>query len=162
MQNRPKIFILFLAVLIHSFLGCAGVFSGYFAKVTSDTAVKNIFEHFQVNSDYDYFISGSDASPRSIMGLKKTYAFESDIWKKVELTPELLNDLVSHMQDKARTSCFQTIFGFAILDNNGKQIGMWYSIMVSGFSVKVIDDHKIMVYPPNDMAYEFCEGRGRR
>ena len=44
-------------------------------------------------------------------------------------------------------------FGFAILDDKGKQIGIWYSIMIPGISIKMLDDRKVIIYPPSDSNY---------
>jgi hypothetical protein len=50
--------------------------------------------------------------------------------------------------------CRRSQFGFAILDDKGKQIGIWYSILVPGISIKMLADQKVIIYPPNDSYYE--------
>jgi hypothetical protein len=78
---------------------------------------------------------------------------DSNLWKEVELKPEELRELAARMQLRA-LHCRQVQFGFAILDDKGKQIGVWYSIPVPGISIKMLDDQKVIIYPPNDSYYE--------
>jgi hypothetical protein len=75
------------------------------------------------------------------------------LWKKVELKPEELRELTARMQLRA-IYCRRAQFGFAILDDRGQQIGIWYSILVPGISIKMQDDRKVIIYPPNDSYYE--------
>jgi hypothetical protein len=157
-QCLRSIRIILLLVLLLSCVGCAGILSGKWALITPDAQVKKSLESFQLNSDYNYFYSGSDAYPRSILGLSNAYTLNSDIWVKIEFTPKTLSEMVSSMQTQA-TNHFQSQNGFVILDNNGQQIGIWYSIMVRGMSLKILDNKNIIVYPPNDEEYRGYEDR---
>jgi len=161
MKKIEKMTIVFLSIAMVLILsGCAGIFSGNWARITPDAEVKKSLESFQVNPDYNYFYSGSDLYPRSLLGLSKAYKLDSDIWIKIELTPQKLQETVSNMQSQVlRYVMYERLFGFAIIDNNGRQIGIWYSIMVPGFSVNIRDNGKVIVSPPSDNRYLLYDGQ---
>ena len=51
------------------------------------------------------------------------------------------------------TCCGQKQVGFMILDNKGKQIGIWYSMLMGSIGVKMKEDNKVIIYPPRDDVY---------
>jgi hypothetical protein len=85
---------------------------------------------------------------------------DSNLWKKVELKQTELSELTTRMRQRALSCCMQGQFGFAILDDKGKQIGIWYSIMVPSISIKVPADRKVIIYAPNDKDYESYDDQG--
>ena len=40
-----------------------------------------------------------------------------------------------------------------ILDDKGKQIGIWYSMLTGSIGVKMKEDNKVVIYPPRDDVY---------
>jgi hypothetical protein len=124
-----------------------------YGKFVPDADVTAAFNRSEISPDFNYYITGSDVYPRSILGLNKDYILDSDLWKEVELKPAELRELTSRMQIRA-LSCRQLQFGFVVLDDKGKRIGVWYSILVPGIGMKMIDDRKVIIYPPNDSYYE--------
>jgi hypothetical protein len=116
-------------------------------KIKTDEAVKKSFEKYEVKSSVNYYISGPDNYPTAILGLDKSYTLDTNLWKKVELTPELLRSLVSNMQ-KSAGDYDQSQFGFLVLDNNGKQIGVWYSLITANTFVKIKEDKKVVIWQP--------------
>jgi len=131
-----------------------------YGQFVTNADVTAAFNKAEINPDFDYYISGSDTYPRSILGLSKAYKFDSNLWKKVELTTEELKELTTRMQQRARSCCGQVPFGFAILDEKGEQIGSWYSILVPGISIKMLDDRNVIIYPPNDRDYMRYDDQG--
>ncbi|MGA2526114.1 MAG: hypothetical protein ABSF79_05800 [Smithellaceae bacterium] len=150
-KNKLLLFaLLFLVFLSTTACTC---FKNY-GKFVPDADVTAAFNKAEINPDLNYYITGSDTYPRSILGLNKAYILDSDLWKKVELKPEELRELSTRMRQRAIMLCRrQGEFGFAVLDEKGKQIGIWYSIMVPGISIKMLDDRKVVIYPPNDSNY---------
>ena len=122
-------------------------------KIVPDTEVKIFFETYQVNYDFNYYISGSDVYPNAILGLNKAYLLDSTLWKKIEMTEALLKGLVTDMKSKAMTSG-QNQFGFVVLDNREKQIGIWYSILSATAPVHMKEDKKVIIYTPDHDTYE--------
>ena len=122
-------------------------------SIVTDEAVKNYFDTYQVSADLDYYISGSDVYPNAILGLNKKYILESSLWKKIELTPAALKELVTNMKAKAE-DMGQNQFGFAVRDNRGEKIGLWYSILFAATSVQMKNNRKVVIYPPDSDIYE--------
>jgi hypothetical protein len=145
--------IILIIFPIFPFVSCTGLLSGKLVAVSPDTAVTKSFENLQINPAFNYYITGSDSFPRSILGLNKTYTLNSDLWKKIEPTPEMFYLLVNNMRGKAnRSGLF--IHGCSITDENSKQIGVWYSIVISGFSIRITENREVIVHPPNDILYK--------
>ncbi len=94
-----------------------------YGKIERDKAVNEIFEKYEVLSDHNYYRSGPGNIPYAIIGVHKNYTLRKGLWKKVDLTTQLLRSYVYQMD---------TIYGYPpygskILDDNGIQIGIWYS-----------------------------------
>ncbi|MFH1080804.1 MAG: hypothetical protein V1766_11215 [Pseudomonadota bacterium] len=138
--------------LVLSFWGCTGFLKGVGA-VNPDQSVTRAFETFQINPDYNYYYSGPDIYPNALVGLDKKYKIEPDLWKKMEPTPKNFKDVISQMQSKALSiGLFQ--HGFAILDDKGRPIGVWYSILSATTTVKMVDDQTVLIYQPPLITYE--------
>ena len=73
-----------------------------------DGRVMQAFDKFQVNPNYNYFYSGSEVYPNAVIGLDKAYTLESHLWKKVDMTPAKLREIVTFMKNKAATVNLQT------------------------------------------------------
>ena len=161
MQKRLRIIHCVACVLI-IFLssGCTGSFFKNYGRITPDGNVTNAFEKYQVNPNYNYYISGSDVYPRAIIGLDKAYVLDFDLWKKVDMTPAKLRELVTYMKDKAAAVNFKaTLHGFAMLDDKGKEIGVWYSILEAKTSLKMKDNQTVIIVTPDiDTWLQFEDG----
>ncbi|MGZ6220225.1 MAG: hypothetical protein ACXWMV_09540 [Syntrophales bacterium] len=123
-----------------------------YGSIVADGRVMEAFDKFQVNPNYDYFYSGSEVYPNAVMGLDKSYTLESDLWKKVDMTPAKLREIVTSMKDKAATVNLMTsLHGFVILDDKGKRIGVWYSILkaTANSSVKMKDSKTVLIDTPD-------------
>ena len=151
-KNGKFIFyIIFGAVLLLA--ACSTVMFKNWGSIKPDIDATNDFEKFQINATLNYYISGSDVYPTSILGLNKAYALDTDLWKKIEMTPEIFNQTVTNMQMRLLTCCGQKQVGFVILDDKGKQIGIWYSMLTGSIGVKMKEDNKVVIYPPRDDVY---------
>ncbi len=143
-----KLFSSFIIMLflVFSFCGCVGFLKGSGA-INPDRSVTRAFETFQINPNYNYYYSGSDVYPNALIGLDKKYKIEPDLWKKMEPAPRDFKDMISQMQSKA-LSIGQFQHGFAILDDKGRPIGVWYSILRAATTVKMTDDQTVLIYQP--------------
>jgi hypothetical protein len=155
--KKGLIFALLFLVLL-SITACVSLKN--YGKFVPDADVTAAFNKSEISPDLNYYITGSDTYPRSILGLNKAYILDSNLWKEVELKPEELKEITARMQQRAIDCCGQGQFGFAVLDDKGKQIGIWYSILVPGISIKVLDDRKVIIYPPNDINYKSYDDQG--
>ena len=129
--------------------GCAGQHAGKYGRIIPDGDVTGAFEKYQRDPDLNYYISGSDICPNAIMGLNRAYTLDSTLWKKVEMTPQILDDLVTRMQMEDRHQ-----FGFALFDNRGHRIGVWYSILSAPKSLWMKEDHTVVIVTPDIDTYD--------
>ena len=145
--------------------GCASMQLKNYGSIVADGRITDAFDKYQVNPNYDYFYSGSEVYPNAVMGLDKAYALDSDLWKKVDMTPAKLREIVTYMKDKAATVNLMTsLHGFVILDDKGKQIGVWYSILkaTTKSSVRLKDDKTVLIDTPDiDTWLQFEDGSRR-
>ena len=134
--------------------GCSTLLFKNYGRITPDGDAREAFEKYQVNPKYNYYISGSDVYPNAIIGLDKAYTLEPVLWKPVEMTPEKMRELVEAMQHKVKSITWRLIlYGFAVYDDKGKQIGIWYSLPDAKTSVQMIDDHTVRVVTPDIDTY---------
>lgn len=145
-----------LALLITSVQGCSG-FKNY-GRFSPDRETTQAFDNYQIDPKMNYYISGSDVYPNALMGLDKRYILDSSLWKKVNMTPEMMKELVSNMKQKTST-IYQNLFGFVLLDPQGKQIGVWYSILSAKTAFRLKEDNQVEVLTPDLNTYEKSNGR---
>lgn len=170
----------FAAVLSICFLACAGAGAGIGVSgagggvgisgaavgagrhlLASPEAAAEIEKHL-IRQDYNYYYSGVQAYPNAILGLDRSYVLTNDLWKKVDLTPELLKDWLPDMQTKAIQS-HQAPRGFVIVDGEGKRIGIYYAVLEAAAlaDIKLQPDNGIWIdTPPQDVYREYNGGRG--
>ena len=150
---RITFYVMCILIVLPS-VGCTSSLFKNYGKITPDRNAERAFETYQINPNYNYYISGSDVYPRVIIGLDKTYKLEPDLWKHVDMTPQKLREFVINMRTKVSTMNY-TIFlhGFALFDDNGKQIGIWYSILTATTSLKMKDDHTVIIITPDIDTY---------
>ncbi|MEA1935855.1 MAG: hypothetical protein U9M96_03415 [Thermodesulfobacteriota bacterium] len=140
------------AILILSSVGCAGLISGEYGTIAPNRDVTESFENYQIDPDFNYYISGSDVYPNAVIGIDRSYTLNSKLWKKVEFTPETLKDLVGDMKAKV-SELNEILHGFNILDDKGNKIGDWYSILSARTTVK-IEDHSVIIITPDIDTYK--------
>lgn len=155
MQKRRGITFHVMCIMIVLMLeGCANSFLKNYGKITPDINAAKAFETYQINPNYNYYISGSDIYPHVIIGLDKAYKLEPNLWKHVDMTPQKLRELVLDMQDKVRSLNFRlSLHGFALVDDRGKRIGIWYSILSATTSLKMKDDQTVIIITPDIDTY---------
>lgn len=135
-----------IAVIVFC-MGCTGAIYKNYGSFIIDQNASKAFESYQINPDFNYYASGSFVYPNALMGLDKTYTLDSDLWRKIEPTPQEFRELIQNMQTKA-LNIRQHPHGFAILDENGKQIGVWYSIMRAKTAIQMKDERRVIIFTP--------------
>jgi hypothetical protein len=104
-------------------IGTINLPSFKYGKLKRDRDVNQTFQTYKVLSTHKYYISGISNIPYAIIGIDKKYKLRPGMWREVQLTTPRLRSWVSKMDN---------IYGYPpygsiILDDNGKQIGIWYS-----------------------------------
>jgi hypothetical protein len=153
---RSVICSLVMALCLMS-LSCTGQLFRNYGRIDPDTATTRAFESYAVNPDYRYFISGSEAIPNAILGLHRDqHLDETTLWREVQMTPERMAQLVDFMQRKTRERGALP-HGFAITDDKGRQIGVWYSILEARTFVHMEENGTVRIDPPPLNLYEKSE-----
>ena len=146
MKSTKRIYVIsFVCVLM--FLcasGCAGR-RGLYGHINPSRDVTQAFEKYEVKPDLNYYIYGRDLYPDAIIGIDKRYTLITKMWKKREFTTETMKALVLNMQSKAMDRNIIIVRGFNIFDEEGNDIGDWYSIHHPMTSVKRIEDNQLII-----------------
>lgn len=145
------ILIFFTVFLIMGFSG------GRYGNISPDGQVTKDFDAFKIDPGMNYYYSGPDLFPNALIGLKKRYVLDSDLWKSFKPTPKSFRDMILHMQEKARDYReFQ--HGFIMYDDKGRPIGIWYSILKARTFTQMGEGNKVIVYTPDLMIYQTGPG----
>ena len=153
METRRSARYCLLAAVCLSALACTGMFRNY-GRINTSDEVTNAFAAYQVNKDFRYYISGADLYPNALLGLNRTYQLDPEtLWKEVQMTPEKMKDIVQHMNAKASNHLdFQK--GFELVDNNGRPIGVWYSLARARTSLQIQKDGTVRIDTPDLDMYD--------
>jgi hypothetical protein len=164
MKKASQIYCIILFSILGLF-GCAAMNQGY-GTFVPDHLVQKGFESFQMDPNMNYYYSGSYAYPSVIMGLKKQYALDNDLWKPLQPDPILLKDLIGGMQTKA-IQTGQAQHGFILRSPDGQTLGVCYCPLDVWIRAKMGEANKVVVYTPDRYPYGDGGdgnggGRGRR
>jgi hypothetical protein len=124
-------------------IGTINLPSFKYGKLKRDRDVNHTFQTNKVLPNHKYYTSGQASVPYAIIGIDKKYKLRPGIWREVQLTKPLLRSWVSKMDN---------IYGYppygsTILDDNGNQIGIWYSSK-QWTTVIIEEDDEIAVLAP--------------
>lgn len=126
--------------------GCAASGAGSFGRLRLSTSATAAFESARVLPDHHYYYTGSDNNPNAIIAIQPQYTLETRFWKPVEATPKQLRNWVDRLTD-LRGYGLKTL-GSDIVGPQGEYIGIWYSKKADTTTVRLLEDNRVMVYPP--------------
>ena len=151
MYSRRNVSFCLILILCISTVACASLFGNY-GRIESSDEVTQAFEGYQVNPQYRYYVSGPHINPNAIMGLDRDYHLDpSSLWREVDMTPAVLREIVRGMMAQVLGK-YTGLYGFNILDDNGRPIGVWYSILKARTFVQIKSDGTIRIdTPPLDL-----------
>lgn len=132
------------AILVIAYRRFAG---GPYGRLRPSREATVAYESFRVDSGRNYYSSGPDLYPNAIMGMDKSWAIESDLWKKQDLTAEGMKRLVENMTARA-TEQGAMLHGFDILDEKGVKIGDWFSIPGLNIMIRTESEGRVVVSTP--------------
>lgn len=132
------------AILVIAYWRFAG---GRYGKLRPSGEATVAYESFLVDSGRNYYFSGPDLYPNAIMGMDKSRALESDLWKKQDLTAEGMKRLVENMSARAMEQG-ASLHGFDILDEKGVKIGDWFSIPGLNIVIRTEGENRVVVSTP--------------
>ena len=142
MIKAIKKYVILLYIL--PLIGCASVTRGYGTFVPDQNSPMNL-ETFQIDPDMNYYFSGPYMWPDAIIGVKKAYKLDSTLWKKIVVTPELIQKFFSFIKSQPSAMMFRS---YTILDSNGKQIGVWYSSSDVNSYIRMEDERTVDIATP--------------
>lgn len=148
-----KLLIIAFAVVLFGFIILFGrrVRANY-GSIRPNGKVTESFESYEVKPDLIYYFSGAETSPTAIIGVVKRLTLDSQLWKRIDVTPEKLENLVRNMKTKV-SERDETLHGFDILDNKGMYMGEWFSILGVHGVVKIGKDDKVTIHQPSIDTY---------
>jgi len=138
---------------------CTGTLFRNYGRINPDGETTRAFENYRVNGELNYYISGSDLYPNALMGLHRDHRLDpGTLWKRVSMTPILMKEIVGFMQAKA-SEYQQFQYGFEISDDQGRPIGVWYSILSARTFIRMQEDGTVRIDTPPLEIYEKIEIR---
>lgn len=152
MRKRSTSSMILFVALAFACFGCAGLLAGKYGSIVPDGSATTAFESFQLDAGLNYYVSGADEYPNALLGLNKDYVLDSTLWKRIDPTPARFRDLVLQMQTRA-WQVGQRQYGFAVVDDQGRRIGIWYSILPARTLVVMKGDRHVEVYTPDIDTY---------
>ena len=138
-------------------IACAGRLVGTYGQIDPSNEATLAFESYSVNPAYRYYVSGSDLYPNALIGLSRDYHLDSaTLWKGVEMTPKLMKEIVDRMKARA-SQLMQFPKGFNLVDDKGRVIGVWYSLITARTFVQVKKDGIVRIDTPDIDTYDRFE-----
>ena len=149
-------FLLLVACL--SAMACSGQLFQSFGRIDISGETTRAFENYSVDTDFQYFVSGTDTYPNAIIGLHRDYRIDpKSLWKKVDMTPAVMQKLVGSMREKTSHRLL-SLHGFELLDPKGKPIGVWFSIQTARTCLQIKSDGTVRLDTPDLDTYEQMNG----
>jgi hypothetical protein len=130
-----------------------------YGRLQRSSEVDKIFKSYQVLPDHNYYYVGPDGRPDAIMGIESVYTLETTQWTQFDPSDKTLKTGVDSINFHHSTRVRNYPYGFIILDTEGKQVGIWYSIW-DWTTVIMEENHHIKVFPPA-VEEPFGNGDGR-
>ena len=112
--------LVFISILV---TGCAG---GRYGRTVIDDQARQIFESYQIMPDHRYYYIGPDAWPYAVIAIQSAFTLKSDLWKPVEPSVRQMRGWFNWPSPKAGYDSRPC--GRTILSDDGRVIGLWYSV----------------------------------
>ncbi len=154
MQSKRRIRFYLLLALCLSAAACTGNFFRNYGRIDPSPETTRVFEGYQVNPEFRYYISGSDLYPNALMGLNRAYHLDPrTLWKEVAMTPGKMKEIVENMKTKA-FHYYQFQYGFEMSDDTGRPIGVWYSILAARTFLHMEENGTVRIDTPDLDTYD--------
>ncbi len=148
--NRWNRLLFLVAPILTFFLVTGSATAGIYGTLDRDRDLDNAFRNYEVLTDYNYYTSGGYDVPNAILLIHKDYELDNpgNLWKEIPNVD--YNQMrkwiyvIGSDQDFNRSGDYYAAY---ILDQNGKRVGVWYSIEIHA-TVKFLEGNNILVYTP--------------
>ena len=145
-KKKIIIKILLLTIMYLSFIFLAGC-AGSYGHLQRNEEVDKIFKTYRILPGHKYFYTGPAGRPDAIIGIHKDYTLETTQWAKFDPSDDTLKTGVDSINFHNSNRVRNYPYGFLILDSEGIQVGIWYSIW-DWTTVVMKDENRIQVFPP--------------
>ncbi len=143
-----KLLIISFAVIVIGLIILFGRrIRGQHGSIKPNGKVTESFESYEVKPDLIYYFSGAEMAPTAVIGVDKRLTLNSRLWKRIDVTQTEFKFLVQNMKAKV-SERDEILHGFDILDNTGKYIGEWFSILGIHAVIKMGKDNEVMITTP--------------
>lgn len=150
-------FFLLMAACLTT-MACGGQLFRDFGRIMPNPEATRTFENHVVNSDFRYYYSGPDAYPNAIIGLHRDHPIDSKtLWKEMAMDPKTFKEVVESMKNKA-SERFHYLYGYEMLDPQGRPIGVWYSLPTARTCVRILKDGTVRIDTPDLDTYDQMNG----
>jgi hypothetical protein len=136
-----------LAILGGLILFFSGRLRERYGALRASESVTRAYEQYQLYPDLNYYISGPDVYPRAVIGIDRRLLLDSDLWKQRDFDAETFRETVRNMQSMA-LSTMQMLHGFEIVDQQGRRVGTWFSVLDVRTTIKMLKENRVRVDPP--------------
>jgi hypothetical protein len=136
-----------LAILGGLILFFSGRLRERYGALRASESVTRAYEQYQLHPDLNYYISGPDVYPRAVIGIDRRLLLDSDLWKQRDFDAETFRETIRNMQSRA-LSTMQMLHGFEIVDQQGRRVGTWFSVLDVRTTIKMLKDNRVRVDPP--------------
>jgi len=143
MKTTSFLLILLLAAMSAIITACS---TGAYGRLDFKLSVNDIFESGQVLDSHNYYYIGPEAEPVAIMAIDKKYQLAPSLWKEIGLTPAQLTAWMERIDNRYR---FKNRYdGAFILDQDGNQVGLWYS-RLDWTTIQRGEGNQLIIYTPD-------------
>lgn len=139
MLNSKRIGVCLLWLLMLLLPGCRFENAGALQK-SADIA--RAFEALQILPGHRYYVLNHENEPYGIAGLKDGFWIRDPVWREVDPSSPAFEKMVGLVKSFPVPGSYTE--GFAILDPQRKQIGVWYSSLGAGITVDP-DTRQVMI-----------------
>jgi hypothetical protein len=145
-----------LPVIQVALCGCAN-----WGSIRYSPEVTQMFRTYRILPDHRYYYTGLESMPYAIVAIDDRYSLVSRVWHEIDPRSEQYKNMVDNIWIQ-----FGGIYdprGALIVDQSGKQVGIWYSSW-TWTGVKTKDDNQLIIYSPyepgmnNDGDSRFMDG----
>lgn len=120
-----------------------------YGMLNPSEAVTAAFESHNQAPDLEYYFSGPESQPITIIGVEKRFRFDSaDHWMRVSEGEEPMKKLITGMRSEALQRN-RYLRGFEMVDQRGKRIGEWYSAVGIQAVIKRTGIDSVEIFPPS-------------
>jgi hypothetical protein len=146
-MEMKLLLVIGLAILGGLILFFSGRLRERYGALQASEAVTRAYEQYQLHPGLNYYISGPDVYPHAVIGIDRSLILDSDLWKQRNFDPETFRETVRNMQSMA-LSTMQMLHGFEIVDQQGRRVGTWFSVLDVRTTIKMLKDNRVRVDPP--------------